>query len=148
MKGDFFPLQTSLISPNFPARQPPGWGVEIFHVFRTAVAAQGSLWWIGRCAAVKSAASRTICGWGAKGACMTFASADLSPLISRLRDSFPSRGSLLYAVRTWQIWLCIVDCLCDPPSPVAYATNCSQFSSHPRGSLPYTVRTQRTWRTW
>ena len=39
-----FSLQTSLISPNFPARQPPGWWVEIFRVFRTAVAAQGSFW--------------------------------------------------------------------------------------------------------
>ena len=30
-------------------------------------------------------------------------SGDLSPLISRLRDSFPPRGSLLYTVHTWQI---------------------------------------------
>ena len=33
---------------------------------------------------------------------MAFVSADLSPLLSRLRDSFPPRGSLPYAVRTWQ----------------------------------------------
>ena len=58
---------------------------------------------------------------GVRRECMPCVSADLSPLISRLRDSFPPRGSLLYAVRTWQIWLCIVDCLCDPPSSVAYA---------------------------
>ena len=77
---------------------------------------------------LQSAASRPI-GEGMSRVCMLFVSADLSPLISRLRDSFPPRGSLLYAVRTWQIWLCIVDCLCDSPSSVAYATNCSQFSS-------------------
>ena len=59
------------------------------------------VWWMG-------------CVWR-----VSFISADLSPLISRLRDSFPPRGSLPYAVRTWQIWLCIVDCLCDPPSSVA-----------------------------
>ena len=34
--------------------------------------------------------------------------------------SSPPRGSLPYTVRTWQIWLCIVDCLCDPPSSVAF----------------------------
>ena len=28
-----FPLQTSLISPNFPARQPPGWGQKLFSLF-------------------------------------------------------------------------------------------------------------------
>ena len=44
MKGDFFPLQTSLISPNFPARQPPDWLEKIFCVLRVAVAAQGSFW--------------------------------------------------------------------------------------------------------
>ena len=33
-----------------------------------------------------------------------------------LQFSFPPRGSLLYVVRTWQIWLCIVVYLCDPPS--------------------------------
>ena len=44
MKGDFLPLQTSLTSPNFPARQPPGWCVEIFCVLWAAVAAQGSFW--------------------------------------------------------------------------------------------------------
>ena len=40
---------------------------------------------------------------GVRRACILFVSADLSPLISRLRASFPPRGSLLYAVRTWQI---------------------------------------------
>ena len=33
---------------------------------------------------------------------MVYMGADLSPLISRSRDSFPPRGSLPYAVRTWQ----------------------------------------------
>ena len=39
-----FSLQTSLISPNFPARQPPGWLEKYSHVFRTAVAVQESFW--------------------------------------------------------------------------------------------------------
>ena len=33
MKGDFFPLQASLISPNFPARQPPVGGNKFFSFF-------------------------------------------------------------------------------------------------------------------
>ena len=65
MKGDFFPLQASLISPNFPARQPPDWCVKTSLIFDTAVALQGSFWWFGRCGALQSTASRTICGWGA-----------------------------------------------------------------------------------
>ena len=49
---------------------------------------------------------------------------DLSPLISRLRDKllavfFPPRGSLPYAVQTWQICFCIVGCLHDSPSSAA-----------------------------
>ena len=40
----FFPLQTSLISPNFPARQPPEWLEKISCAFGEAVAAQGSFW--------------------------------------------------------------------------------------------------------
>ena len=44
MKGDFLPLQTSLTSPNFPARQPPFRSAKFFSVLKTAVAAQGSFW--------------------------------------------------------------------------------------------------------
>ena len=43
-----------------------------------------------------------------------YVSGDLSPLISRCRDSFPPRGSLPYSVRTWQISVYVVACLCDP----------------------------------
>ena len=58
-----FPLQTSLISPNFPARQPPGWYEKISCVFGTAVAVQGSFWDLaGGAKALQSAASRTIGG--------------------------------------------------------------------------------------
>ena len=44
-----FSLQTSLISPNFPARQPPDWFVKISRVLWAAVAVQGSFGLVGRC---------------------------------------------------------------------------------------------------
>ena len=61
-----------------------------------------------------------------------------SALIRRLRDSSSPKGSLLYAVRTWQISFCVVVCFCDPPSSVAYATNCLQFS-FPQGEAFLTL---------
>ncbi len=51
-----FSLQTSLISPNFPARQPPYWFVKTFLAFLVAVAVQGSflsVWEVGFCHVVR-----------------------------------------------------------------------------------------------
>ena len=97
MKGDFFPLQTSLISPNFPARQPPGWCVKTSLVFWTAVAVQGSFWDLaGGARALQSAASRLFGGWGAYGECMPFVSADLSPPHQSLTRQLPPKGKPLH----------------------------------------------------
>ena len=92
LKGVLPTLQTSLTHPELPCTATAGLEEKISHVFRKAVAVQGSFWWIGRCAAVKRAASRLFGGWGAYGECMACVSRDLSPLISRLRDSFPPEG--------------------------------------------------------
>ena len=85
-----FPLQASLISPNFPARQPPGWCVEIFRVLCAAVAVQGIFWWFGRCGAVKSAAIAHDLWVGCVGRVYAFRKCRLIPLISRLRDKLPA----------------------------------------------------------
>ena len=96
--GVSFPLQTSLISLNFPARQPPDWVVKIFCVFRTAVAVQGSFCRFGRCEG--------------------FAEYGFAP------DLWVGCVGRVYAFRK---------CRLIPPSSVAYATNCLQFSSPPQG---------------
>ena len=63
LKDGALSLQTSLISPNFPARQPPGWYEKISCVFGKAVAVQESFWDLaGGAKALQSAASRTIGG--------------------------------------------------------------------------------------
>ena len=65
LKGVLPTLQTSLTHLELPCTATAGLEEKISHVFRKAVAVQGSFWWIGRCAAVKSAASRLFGGWGA-----------------------------------------------------------------------------------
>ena len=98
-------LQTSLTLPELPCTATAGLGAKTFLAFWTAVAVQGSFWRIGRCGGDKRVRLRTRFVGGARRECMACVSEDLSPLISRLRDSFPPRGSLLYAVRTWHIGL-------------------------------------------
>ena len=91
--------------PELPCTATAGLGAKTFLAFWTAVAVQGSFWRIGRCGGDKRVRLRTRFVGGARRECMACVSEDLSPLISRLRDSFPPRGSLLYAVRTWHIGL-------------------------------------------
>ena len=79
MKGDFLPLQTSLTSPNFPARQPPFRYAKFFSVLKTAVAAQGSFWWIGEVRGGIECGYRDRFVGEKRSAIMPFTSAEIPP---------------------------------------------------------------------
>ena len=79
MKGDFFPLQTSLISLNFPARQPPGWCMKTSLIFGTAVAVQGSFWADWEVRGGKKCGYRARLVSGVRLDVMPYASAEIPP---------------------------------------------------------------------
>ena len=101
LKDGALSLQTSLSHRELPPRAPAFAWRKIFFALHGAGVLGGSFLLdqevqIG----YKVRLSHSFCGCDAREERKPYVSGDLSPLISRSRDSFPPRGSLLYVART------------------------------------------------